>query len=235
MENEHGYTGPLIGFDLDDTLYMELDFLKSGFQEVASYVANDRGGDPTDLFEQMMAERDKGKNAFDMLAERYYPTCADKFISKAVDIYRFHKPRLHPAPGAIELLDSLTKKGIRLAMVTDGRSLTQRAKMSALGLTAFFHPDNILISEEAGADKSDIKPWKKLVRRYPNASRFVYIGDNPAKDFFIPRKLGWTTIGILDNGIHIHKQHPLPSPPHAPEIWVEDLQTLYKNQETLIF
>lgn len=234
MECEPGYTGPLIGFDLDDTLYKELDFLKSGFQAVAHYVSNDTGIDPLIIFEKMISSRESGHNAFDMLADLYYSADRDVFISKAVDIYRFHLPQLSASKEAIDLLTALTNRGIRLALVTDGRSRTQRAKLSALGMTRFFHPDNILISEETGTNKLNIKPWKTLVRRYPNASRFIYIGDNPAKDFIIPHKLGWTTIGILDSGHNIHKQYPIPEDSYAPNIWVKDLQSLYQELAILI-
>jgi len=36
---------------------------------------------------------------------------------------------------------------------------------------------------------------------------YIYIADNPNKDFITPNKLGWTTICLLDRGQNIHKQN----------------------------
>jgi putative hydrolase of the HAD superfamily len=44
------------------------------------------------------------------------------------------------------------------------------------------------------------------MQRNPDEKRFVYIGDNPKKDFYWANRLGWTTIMLLDNGRNIHHQ-----------------------------
>ena len=41
--------------------------------------------------------------------------------------------------------------------------------------------------------------------KYPEAS-YVYIGDNPKKDFVGANEVGWNTICLLDNGENVHKQ-----------------------------
>ncbi len=62
-------------------------------------------------------------------------------------------------------------------------------------------------------------------QRYPNASQFIYIGDNPAKDFYWPRRLGWRTFGLRDMvKISINKQ-VISSGTHA-EIWIDDLSEI---------
>jgi putative hydrolase of the HAD superfamily len=38
------------------------------------------------------------------------------------------------------------------------------------------------------------------------AVNYIYIADNPKKDFITPNKLGWTSICLLDKGQNIHKQ-----------------------------
>lgn len=222
MNPELAYTGSLVVFDLDDTLYKELDFLKSGFHAVARHVASLTGIEAERLYLEMMAARQRGENAFDMLSARHFD--ADKgFISRAVEIYRFHKPQITLETGVREILEALTRQGVRLGLVTDGRSVTQRNKIEALEIARYFAPENILISEETGAEKTSILPWQTLVRRYPNASRFIYVGDNPAKDFRMPRMLGWATIGVRDrNGVNIHPQTPA-TPEYAPDIWIDEL------------
>lgn len=230
MNPELAYTGPFIVFDLDDTLYKELDFLKSGFHAVARHVASLTGIEAERLYLEMMAARQRGENAFDMLSARHFDV-DNGFISKAVEIYRFHKPQITLEAGAGEVLEALTRQGLRLGLVTDGRSITQRNKIEALDITRYFAPENILISEETGVEKNSILPWQTLVRRYPNASHFIYVGDNPAKDFRMPRMLGWSTIGVRDrDGINIHPQIP-PAPEYAPDVWIDELTELPERLE----
>lgn len=226
MESELAYTGEVVVFDLDDTLYKEADYLKSGFRAVAHLASSLTGEDADTLYADMMAERLDGGNAFDMLAGRYFGPDSG-FVRQAVGTYRYHKPQIAPSPGADELLRCLATQGTRLAIITDGRSVTQRNKIEALGISRHFPPANILISEETGAEKSALTPWQTVVRTYPNASRFIYVGDNPAKDFRMPRLLGWFTVGLRDtDGVNIHPQEHVPSAAHAPHVWIDRLTEL---------
>ena len=230
------YMGAVIGFDLDDTLYKEVDFLRSGYRAVARLVTEsqlaDAGHsvDPEDLIGEMVQVWRDGGNAFDMLADRFYP--ADRysgedreaFIRKAIETYRFHAPEIQLLPGVREMLEALKARGVRLVLITDGRSRSQRNKIRALDLDQFFAPEDILISEETGAEKRAIKPWQSVVRRYPNAAKFVYVGDNPAKDFTMPRRLGWVTLGVRDDGRNIHPQDI--SEGCGPDRWLDSIQEL---------
>jgi putative hydrolase of the HAD superfamily len=56
-------------------------------------------------------------------------------------------------PGAVDTLESLRKRGIRLALITNGGSEMQRAKIQKFGLAPFF--DNILVEGEFGCGKPD--------------------------------------------------------------------------------
>ena len=43
------------------------------------------------------------------------------------------------------------------------------------------------------------------MEKYVNKKNFVYISDNPKKDFFAPNELGWKTIRYKNpNGIYKH-------------------------------
>lgn len=225
MESELAYMGPVIAFDLDDTLFPELDYLKSGFRAVASYAAEELGLDKDLLMTQMMTTWERGENAFDFIKEKYFAD-NESFISNAVELYRFHRPEISLFPDAIPMLEHLADKGVRLALITDGRSKTQRNKLEALDILRFFAPENILISEETGNDKTALGSWQTIVRRYPNASRFIYVGDNPAKDFLMPNKLGWHTIGLKDRGENIHRQTTIHSPLHSPQIWIDSISEI---------
>jgi len=192
----------IIVFDLDDTLYHEIDFVFSGFMAVSNFIAEKYGFQ--DSLPIMKQAFEIHSNPFDALAEAMRPTVVD--ISQLVEIYRLHKPQISLSRASQLTLEYLQGEDAILCMITDGRSITQRNKIEALGLTKFFSEDNILISEEFGAEKTDKSPFEHFMRKYNYAKKFYYIGDNTAKDFFWPNRLHWTTICIEDNGQNIHKQ-----------------------------
>ncbi len=59
------------------------------------------------------------------------------------------------------------------------------------------------------------------------AAEYVYVGDNPKKDFIAPNSLGWLTIGLRDDGRNIHKQDLSNlDPEQLPSLWIESLEEL---------
>lgn len=223
MVSELAYTGIVVAFDLDDTLYSEAQYAQSGYRAVAAMLADEDMARATSLVEIMTAARCSAENPFDALAEYMQPKQRDEFISRCVETYRAHWPDIKLYAEASRLLGRLSESGVRLALVTDGATSRQMAKISALGLDRYFPADNIFISETVGVDKLNIRSWQSLVRRYPNARRFVSIGDNPAKDFYYPNRLGWLTIGVRDKGWNIHPQDIAVADGYAPQIWSDSL------------
>lgn len=216
MENHESdihYHGPVVVFDLDDTLFSEREHAVSAYGEVACMPDLATPALSQRVVAVMTAALDCGHNPFDALAEMLEAdrVCTFFTTQQRVEVYRRHRPRrLTLYPDALELLDALRQRGIRCAIVTDGRSLTQRAKLNALGIADRFHPADIIISEESGHDKSETDNFAAIVHHYPEASRFIYIGDNTSKDFVIPEMLGWETVCLLSRGYNIHSQNPAP-------------------------
>ena len=96
---------------------------------------------------------------------------------------------------------------MRLGLITDGRSNTQRAKIAALGLEKYFTPADIIISGETGQDKENQLPFRLMEERNPGETEFIYVGDNPAKDFRWPNRMGWETVQLDDiNRENTHSQ-----------------------------
>jgi len=200
----------VVVFDLDDTLFKEIDFLRSAFREIAEKLA----GTPDDaekLFSEMLASRDRGENVFEKLSASFGVPVAELLAR-----YRSHIPATLPlAPDAFGVLEKLRKAGCVLGVLTDGRSKTQRAKIHALGLDAFFAKENVIVSEEFGSEKPARANYEFFMKKFPNAE-FFYVGDNPAKDFIAPNALGWTTVCLLDaNGENVHAQDFFAVPANA--------------------
>lgn len=183
-------------FDLDDTLYKEIDFLKSAYREIASSV-----GRP-DIADQMVTWYEEGKNVFDSL-NRFLDR--DTPLATYLGIYRSHKPSISLSEGVEDTLNKMKDNGVVMGLITDGRSISQRNKMKALGLERWFGERDIIISEEFGSEKTDRRNFSYFLDRYPGCS-YLYVGDNIQKDFLVPNQLGWMTVCLLDDGRNIHKQ-----------------------------
>lgn len=191
----------VIVFDLDDTLFAELDFLRSAFREIAGTLAKN-AADAEKIFAEMLAARDRGENVFEKLSARFGVPVAELLAR-----YRAHVPAVLPlAPWARETLEKLRDNGCVLGLLSDGRSRTQRAKIHALGLDKFFAEENIVISEEFGSEKPAFANYEFFMKKYLDAE-FFYVGDNPAKDFISPNALGWGTICVLNSGGNVREQN----------------------------
>jgi putative hydrolase of the HAD superfamily len=205
----------VIVFDLDDTLVCEFDYLKSAYREIATVVDQ---FNHFQLFDEMMNWRDSGENVFQKLINVY----PNFLLTDLIDIYRKHEPILLPYRGAVSLLNNLKHNGNILGIITDGRSITQRNKLKAAGLIELF--DRIVISEEFGSEKPNDSNFTNFHEL--NGDKYIYIGDNPRKDFVSPNNLGWLTVGVLDSGTNIHKQNMDLTISHQPKYWVKDFMEL---------
>ena len=198
----------LIAFDLDDTLYKEIDFVRSAFYYISRYLNSKYPVEQKYAYNVLYSAFENKENPFDKLfsiLENANITISEN-ITGLVDIYRNHPPAIELDIETYEILSRLKSCGYILALVTDGRSITQRNKITALGLDRFFENHNIIISDEFGSEKTNISNFKYFNDRYPFTKKMFYIGDNPKKDFFNPAKLGWKTICLKDNGTNIHPQ-----------------------------
>lgn len=195
----------LICFDLDDTLYKEIDYLKSAYREIVTLVLKEMNSKVgiDFLLSNMLEVYFSGDNAFKFL-NTYLGI--SKEISEYLDVYRNHKPKISLSQSVVELLEIIKYQGHRIGLITDGRSIQQRNKIKALGLNSFIEDCDIVISEEFGSEKPSLANYKYFMNRYPQLKEFVYIGDNVKKDFLAPNELCWKTICLKDNGENIHKQ-----------------------------
>lgn len=190
----------IVCFDLDDTLYKEIDFLKSAYHEIATSV-----GHP-ELLPHMLQWYKAGDNVFQKL-NKYLNKGTP--ISEYLEMYRNHYPTISLSDGVEDVLNELKYRETILGIITDGRSNSQRNKIKALGLERWIEEKNIIISEEFGSEKTDEKNFRHFVELYPGGS-FTYVGDNPQKDFVVPNRLGWQTVMLKDDGRNIHQQGNVP-------------------------
>lgn len=175
-------------FDLDDTLYSEKEYVKSGYKAVSGYL----GGE---YEEKLWSFFEEGKSAIDELLKELGHE--DK-KAEVLEVYRSHKPAIHLYPGVAEMIEELKAKGIKVGIISDGRPEGQRKKLDALGLEV----DDVIITDELGGVQfrkpCDIA-FRILVTRWRlNPADVVYIGDNPTKDFQAPQQLGMKSLWFMN-------------------------------------
>ena len=120
--------------------------------------------------------------------ESYCSFLLERFKHFAVP-YEFTKP----------MLQELKDKGLKLGIITNGKSKTQRSKIKLLGFEEIF--DEIIVSEEVGAEKPDTKPFEIMSERLGIApENLIYVGDFPVNDIEASRKAGYTPVWVRTTG-----------------------------------
>jgi putative hydrolase of the HAD superfamily len=196
----HKFNFDFIILDLDDTIYQEVDFVKSGFKYLAKYYS--KGINEDDLFEKMFEAWKKGDNALQLMFQLL--EIKEFSIPKALELYHSHFPNICLDNKTNAFFQIIDEKEIDLGLITDGRSLTQRNKLKALGIENKFK--KIIISEEFGSVKPDLRNFEIFEKEF-TASKFCYVADNTNKDFIIPNQLRWDSFCLMDSGFNIHKQN----------------------------
>lgn len=161
-------------FDIDDTLYLERDYVRSGFAAVGRAVGCAAFGDACwDLF--LGGARG---NTFD-LARRDFARAGLPPTPDLVAIYRAHRPDIALCADARRFIENQTRP---TGLISDGSLVAQRAKFRALNLHVWI--DYPLFTAEIGAPKPSPRAFEIVAAALgaPDV-RAVYVADNPAKDF----------------------------------------------------
>ncbi|HPD45872.1 MAG TPA: HAD family hydrolase [Anaerohalosphaeraceae bacterium] len=190
-------------FDLDDTLYDEVDFCRSGYRAVAAFLSGvpNLTASPSaeEIFAAFWREFEKGNRdkVFDSALAALGVAYEADTIDHLVRIYREHRPDITLPTESREILDALQGQ-YALGLLTDGFLPTQRLKVEALGIGHYFK--HICYTEELGREawKPSTKGFKYLLKKFrAKATDCVYVADNAAKDFIGPNALGMATIQLI--------------------------------------
>ncbi len=213
-------------FDLDDTLYPELEYVFSGYRAVAAWSAarfktsQETGhAELIDLFRQ-----GKRHHIFNQWLARYDLDSEENAL-ELLRVYREHKPTIRLFPGVVCLLQELRSQ-FRLGLVSDGYLNMQTLKLAALGVEPEF--DAIVLSDSLGSDawKPSPRPFQAVLEQLRVLpAEAVYVGDNPTKDFVGARCAGMRSIRCLHLGGLYSEIEPA-SPEHAPDMSIFSLQDL---------
>ena len=191
-------------FDLDDTLFPESSYIKTGFKCVEQYIEckyniTIKKGFLYELFEV------NPSRVYNRALEELSIVYCKSDITELIEVYRSHFPKgIELYEDANNILKVLDKMPIRLGIITDGRPIGQANKIKALGLDKLI--DKIIITDELGGEQFR-KPCPKafeMMKDYfaVEYSEMVYVGDNPAKDFAIKQSYDINAIRIVRDGLY---------------------------------
>ena len=176
-------------FDLDDTLYPEMDYVKSGFKAISKELSDDT------VYQKLHALFLQDRKDVYQRAGFSEEQCR-----RCVEIYRNHYPDISLGKETKELLENLRGNGYKTGIITDGEPDRQKKKISALGLYDIV--DKIIITDELGGAEYR-KPHQKAFEWMKKLldvefEEMMYVGDNPEKDFYIGSIFPIVTVRFLN-------------------------------------
>ena len=201
----------VVVFDLDDTLISELQYQRSGIASVEAAITSIYG----------ITFHGRIQRAFDDGVEDIWAwTCQQLGLPPEVKnsflwIYRLHSPDIKLAQGVEDLVSLLLSCKANLAILSDGRSITQRLKLRAIGLE--YLP--LFISEDCQSTKPNVDRFVSIEEKWPKCN-YAYIADNAAKDFVAPRTRNWLTIGARWISPRVHRSSRQARTENQPDYWL---------------
>ena len=212
----------VIVFDLDDTLFAERDYVRSGFLAVDQYLVSIFGiGGFFDRAWSLFEIGNRG-TTFETVLPSLGLT-QPELVRELVEVYRNHMPDIALLPDAEIRLNIARAAGDALALISDGPHISQQKKVAALKLDRWF--SQVILTDLWGREywKPNARAFKEIMLYYKNpACEFTYVADNPTKDFVAPRHLGWKTVQVK-RPLGEYRNAAPPSADYAPDSTIVSL------------
>jgi putative hydrolase of the HAD superfamily len=117
--------------------------------------------------------------------------------------HRYREERVEFFPRAVETLEELRRRRVRMALVTNGAAEPQRAKLERFDLARLF--DHVQIEGEAGFGKPEERAYRHALQALGVQPHEAWmVGDNLEWEVAAPQRLGIYAIW------HDHLGHGLP-------------------------
>lgn len=179
-----------VGFDLDNTLYNEKDFITQAYNLIAIEVHEVVGVDPNDfkdfLLDLWIRLGSKSPQLFQKAFDHFHikQELRDDLLGRMIAVFRSFVPHLKLDPQIENGLTQLQTQNKKLFLVTDGHAHLQMNKIKSLGLNQWFDEKNIWISE-FGLEKPDAKIATKIpVLNNLHPKDVVFLGDHAVDESF---------------------------------------------------
>ena len=190
----------ILVFDLDDTLYPEIEYVKSGLWAVSKYISKKYDLNYKIIFEEMFLDLNiNGRGLlFNNILIKHEIYSINE-LKKCISVYRNHNPDIiiyNEAKICLERFIDYKKY-----IITDGNIIVQRKKINALNIKHKFVKTIPTYQYGINFSKPSTLCFKKIIKwENCSPSDIVYIGDNPWKDFVNIKKEGINTVRVLTGG-----------------------------------
>lgn len=199
-------------FDLDDTILsfggreaLLVSVAEEFFEEIAPLSSIDVGKAVEAAFLDFWAEpgkyaawRTRVLEARTLVVESLFTAWRDRAPGLTPDVARRFAARFHHLrengegrlfPGAVETIVELRRRGVKLALVTNGHADTQREKVERFGLAPLF--DHVQIEGEVGFGKPEERAYLHAMGALGVEPQETWmIGDHLEWEVAAPQRLG---------------------------------------------
>jgi len=204
--------------DLDDTILDDQSSVEQGWQQAADHwveacpqltreaafaeLARARRWYWEDEVRERRGRLDLYAARFQIMSralERVGPPAPQLAAALARELTDYREASVRLVPGARELLARLRAVVPRMALVTNGATAPQRAKIERFALADFF--DHIQVEGEFGAGKPERRVYEHVLKRLGTAAHeSMMVGDNFVCDVIGPLALGMRAAWVDASG-----------------------------------
>jgi FMN phosphatase YigB (HAD superfamily) len=144
-----------VGFDIDGTLYDEMEFISGVYRPISQIIADACGVGKEEVYDRILARWMEKGSSYDRIFEEVLLdhglslSSRTKVIDKCLSEYRSFNPDLSLS-SRVRFLLRVLSSAYTLFLVTDGTSRLQRAKSESLGLERWFSESNSIFTGEYG-------------------------------------------------------------------------------------
>ena len=203
----------VIVLDLDDTIINFTGMSEESWRIICRESADELSVDGDALHAALMVERvafwaDPESNQFgrhnlarasEMIVERAMSRLGVGSVEQAATLARLYSERrwelMHVFPDSIAALEALRARGHKLAMLTNGGTESQRAKIVRFNLARHF--DYIQVEGEFGHGKPDERVYRHVLTRLGAApDDAMMVGDDLERDVAGPQRVGMRGVWI---------------------------------------
>lgn len=188
-----------IFFDLDNTLYDQMEYFLSGFATISDHLSQKYALAKDDIYSRLMTlQHTKGSmytNLFDGLLDSFgihdkkeVQNLIHLYHTTSVDTLSLYEDAADVLPGLAE--DYL------LGLITNGNAGMQRRKAAALNLNRLLKIR--IYTADIGFPKPSPQGFQYAISiSGTQPSESIYVGDNPYTDFAGPYEIGMSTVRIV--------------------------------------
>ena len=186
-------------FDLDDTLYPQLEYTRQCLHATVNYIS-DISGENKEVIKVKLDEiLEKNGIEYKFIFNDLFKEISFDGMPKLkiiLELFWSCTPEIKVFDGVLDVLTQL-KTQYRLAILTDGHVHIQEQKIDTLGIRDFF--EYVLITDSLGVEYRKPSPagYKKILEEMKiSAQDCIYVGNDPRKDFLACKELGINTVRI---------------------------------------